>query len=68
MTGNRTSRAFRVSGLLRFEPWKIAIVSFIAGVGATVGLGVLLYFLLGETREKVLMNTSGSSFMRYIGW
>jgi hypothetical protein len=50
MTGNRTSRAFRVSGLLRFEPWKIAIVSFIAGVGATVGLGVLLYFLLGETR------------------
>ena len=41
-----------MSGLLRFEPWKIAIASFIAGVGVTIGLVVLLYFLLGEARES----------------
>jgi hypothetical protein len=41
----------RLGGLLRFKPWQIAIVSFIAGVGVTVSVVVFLYFFLSETKQ-----------------
>jgi hypothetical protein len=39
-------------GLLNIKLWKIAIISFAVGVGVTVGLVLLFYFLSGQMRES----------------
>jgi hypothetical protein len=38
-------------GSLRFEPWKIAIASFIAGVGVATSIVAVLSFFLSERKE-----------------